>query len=124
MTDLAENGTQPEQDLGPLPDVVQVKIAYFTRMPNQRVVDLLARIEPMPFGELMTTQQNRVCAFRKLIADHPNRDPTSLWLHAYDVEVEIVDALDPTAVGALTSTTTVSPPSVDTGVTDPTSSTT
>jgi hypothetical protein len=115
---VTENGLQPE-DLGPLPDVVKVPIAFVTRMPSQRIVELLERIEPTPIGELMTHQQSRICAFRKLVAEHPHRDPTSLWMHAYDVEIEVADALDPTRAAI----TTTAPPSAVTGASDPTSST-
>jgi hypothetical protein len=100
-------------DLGPLPYLVTVSTAFATRiLPNQRVVDAIARVEPStPFGELMQTQGSRVIAFRALLRDHPHRDPASLWLHAYDVEVEIVGTLDPTEIASLTP----SPPSSVTG---------
>jgi hypothetical protein len=57
-------------------------------------------------------------AFRALVRDHPDRDPTSLWLHAYDVEVDVSEA-DPT--NGKPSTTW--PPSATTGAAFPTTST-
>lgn len=85
-----------QDDLGPLPSLIEVPQSFIARLPSQRVLDLLARIEPgEKFGELIESQPPRIIAFRALLRDHPNRDPTSLWLHAYDVEVGIVEA-DPT----------------------------
>ena len=108
MTDPASFGPLPrpeterfierlqEPDTGPLPDTVYATQAFTNRLPSQRMIDLLAKLEPgAKFGELIENQPGRVYAFRALVRDHPTRDPTSLWLHAYDVEVAIVEA-DPT----------------------------
>jgi hypothetical protein len=57
----------------------------------------------------------RVVAFRALLRDYPDRDVSSLWLHSYDVEVEIVEpnptngnlpTLAPPSGGSGTSTRT------------------
>jgi hypothetical protein len=84
-----------EADLGPLPDCVSVSPAFARRMPTQRALDALARIEPTPFGDLAEQAPSRILAFRALVRDYPHRDLASLWLHAYDVEVEITQP-DPT----------------------------
>ena len=83
------NGTAP------LPDRVEVSGAFTRRLPSQRLLDQLGRIESTPFGELAAAQPFRIIAFRALVREHPDRDVTSLWLHAYDVEVDISEA-DPT----------------------------
>jgi hypothetical protein len=83
-------------DLGPLPSTIRTSLSFVTRLPAQRVLDLLAKLDPTPFGELQASQPSRVVAFRLLLRDHPHRDPSSLWLAAYDVEVELADA-DPTS---------------------------
>jgi hypothetical protein len=85
-----------EPDTGPLPELVQCTQAFIARLPSQRVIDLLKRLEPgTKFGDLMEDQPPRMIAFRALLRDYPQRDPTSLWMHAYDVEVGILD-VDPT----------------------------
>jgi hypothetical protein len=85
-----------DEDLGPLPDMIEATQAFIARLPSQRIIDLLKRLEPdMNFGELLEQQPPRMIAFRALLRDHPNRDAASLWLHAYDVEVGIVE-MDPT----------------------------
>jgi hypothetical protein len=79
-----------------LPTVLSVPQSFTNRLPSQRLIDLLGRIEmDVPFPELAGGQPFRLIAFRKLLADYPDRDPTSLWMHAYDVEVDVVEA-DPT----------------------------
>jgi hypothetical protein len=94
-------------DLGPLPDTVTVTQSFIARLPSQRILDLLAKLEPgVKFGELAENQPPRLIAFRALLRDHPGRDPASLWLAAYDVEVALVE-VDPTNG----STPTLSPPS-------------
>jgi hypothetical protein len=100
-----------------LPTVVRVTQSFATRMPTQRVIDEVNRIEGgSHFAELMTEQTFRVVAFRALVRDHPNRDLTSLWLHSYDVEVEVVE--DHPSNGA---SPTPGPPSGPTGTSTPTS---
>jgi hypothetical protein len=94
----------------PLPTTVQVTQAFSTRMPTQRVIDAVEHAEGGRFGELIQTQPFRVVAFRALMRDFPDRDITSLWLHSYDVEVEIVEA-NPTNGHGLT----LAPPSGPTG---------
>ena len=85
-----------EDELGPLPTMVAVTQAFASRLPSQRVIDMLTKMEPgLDLGELMTQQPSRVMAFRCLLRDYPTRDPNSLWLHAYDVEVDLVE-VDPT----------------------------
>jgi hypothetical protein len=76
----------------PLPALVRVSTAFSARLPTQRVMDLLAQAEGgADFGELAQRQPFRIVAFRALLRDFPERDPTSLWLHAYDTEVEVED---------------------------------
>jgi hypothetical protein len=75
-----------------LPTLIGVSTAFSSRLPSQRVMDLLARAEGgVSFGELAQSQPFRIVAFRALLRDFPERDPTSLWLHAYDVEVEVAE---------------------------------
>lgn len=83
-------------DANALPTTITVTQSFIARLPSQRNIDLLARLEPgIKFGQLMEDQPSRMIAFRALMRDHPDRDPTSLWLHAYDCEVAIED-VDPT----------------------------
>ena len=104
----------------PLPDRVTVSQAFTSRLPSQRMLDLLTRIEShTDFGELAKTQPFRIVAFRALLRDYPDRDPTSVWLHAYDVEVDVTE-VDPTNG----KSPTVSPSSPITGGSIPTSWTT
>ena len=98
-----------------LPTVVEVTSAFTQRLPTQRVIDLITRLEPgRPFPEIAADMPFRVIAFRKLRADYPDGDDTALWLHSYDVEVQVVEA-DPFSVNGLTLT----PPSAATGVASP-----
>jgi hypothetical protein len=111
MTDLAElNGAGA--DLGPLPTVMTVSGAFSRRAPSERVSDLLVKYEPgySDLGELIKAHPFRVIAFRALLKEFPLRDPGSLWMHAYDVELEIEEA-DPTAGGS----PTIGPLSASTG---------
>lgn len=75
-----------------LPTLLTCSASFSARLPSQRVLDMLQRIEGVGFGELATNQPFRIVAFRLLLRDYPDRDATSLWMHAYDVEVEVVDA--------------------------------
>ena len=94
--------TDPPDELGPLPELVTATPAFMARLPSQRIIDLLARLEPgTKFGELIESQPPRLIAFRVLLRDYPQRDPTSLWMHAYDVEVAVAD-VDPTNGKSLT----------------------
>jgi hypothetical protein len=97
MTEPFDGGADSQMsDTDALPDTVFCTQAFMARMPSQRIIDMLKRLEPnLPFAELMTEQPPRMIAFRALLKAHPNRDPTSLWMHAYDVEVAITD-MDPT----------------------------
>jgi hypothetical protein len=80
----------------PLPELVSVTQAFVARLPAQRIIDQLKRLEPgAKISELMEEQPPRMIAFRVLLRDYPHRDPASLWLHAYDVEVALIEA-DPT----------------------------
>jgi hypothetical protein len=91
-----------------LPDTVYCTQSFMARLPAQRMIDLLGRLEPgVKFGELMESQPPRITAFRALLRQFPERDATSLWMHAYDVEVALVDE-DPTNG----KSPTPSPPSV------------
>ena len=78
-----------------LPLTVQVTDAFNKRLPSQRIIDQLAKLEGMDFATLATSQPFRIIAYRALLRDFPLRDSTSLWMHAYDVEVEVVP-MDPT----------------------------
>lgn len=82
-------------DLEALPVLLTVTDAFNSRLPSQRLIDLVTKAEGVEFGDLAKTQPFRLIAFRALLRDYPLRDPTSLWLHAYDCEVEVV-GLDPT----------------------------
>ena len=94
-----------------LPTVVSVTQAFTSRLPTQRMIDTLARIESgVSFPELATNQPFRLIAFRKLLADYPDRDVTSLWMHSYDVEVDVTE-VDPFSSNGPTPT----PPSADIG---------
>jgi len=100
----------------PLPTTVRVTESFSRRMPTQRVIDAVQHAEGgTPFGELIQHQPFRVVAFRALLRDFPDRDTTSLWLHSYDVEVEVVEA-NPTNGDS----PTLAPPSDGFGVSTPT----
>jgi hypothetical protein len=95
-------GPQPEPARGtssdatePLPATISIPAEFAARIPTQRVLDSLAAITPEPLTELMANQATRIIAFRALLREFPERDPTSLWMHAYDVELEIFTP-DPT----------------------------
>jgi hypothetical protein len=75
----------------PLPTLVRVSQAFSARLPSQRVLDLITKIEGVDFAALATSAPFRIIAFRALLRDYPERDPTSLWMHAYDVEVEVAE---------------------------------
>ena len=75
----------------PLPTLVRVSAAFSARMPSQRMLDVISRQEGVDFAALATNQPFRIVAFRALVRDFPEYDQTALWLHAYDVEVEIED---------------------------------
>ena len=93
------NGAREE----PLPLLITVTQAFERRLPSQRVMDAIARLEPSEsFGELAQRQPFRIIAFRALIAQYPG-DVQRLWLHSYDVEVDVVDAVDPTSGRSPTS---------------------
>jgi hypothetical protein len=95
--------TDPAADVDVLPTLIETTAAFIARLPSQRVIDLLARLEPgLKFAELMENQPPRMIAFRALSRDHPTRDPASLWAHAYDCEVAIVD-VDPTSQNGRTT---------------------
>ena len=85
------NAFEPEADEAttPLPTLVSVTQAFSSRLPSQRVLDLIDKLEGIGFADLVQTQPFRIVAFRALMRDYPNRDHASLWLHAYEVEVEV-----------------------------------
>jgi len=75
-----------------LPITVKVTAEFMQRSPSQRVLDLLEKVEPgsgEAFGVALQHQPTRVIAFRALLKDFPEYDTSALWLHAYDVEVEL-----------------------------------
>ena len=75
-----------------LPAAVQVTAEFMARIPSQRVLDVLEKVEPgtgEAFGLTLQAQPTRVVAFRALLRDFPDYDAGALWLHAYDVEVEL-----------------------------------
>lgn len=72
-----------------LPTVIKASDAFAARLPSQRILDLLDKVDPAGFAELAQTQPFRIVAFRLLLREFPDYDPTALWLHAYDVEVEV-----------------------------------
>jgi hypothetical protein len=85
-----------------LPDEVTVSQSFIARLPSQRVIDMLQKMEPgLNFGELLESQPPRIIAFRALLRQFPDRDTTSLWMHAYDVEVVLTE-VDPTNGNGLT----------------------
>jgi hypothetical protein len=91
MTDDTEDTPQPEAATEALPYLVTVSLAFSSRVPTQRTLDMLEQIEGSGFGDLAQRQPFRIVAFRALLREYPQRDPTSLWMHAYDVEVEVQD---------------------------------
>ena len=107
------DGIDPPLDSDePLPTLVSVPQSFIARLPSQRVIDLLAKLEPgIKFAELMEDQPPRMIAFRWLLREYPIRDPSSLWMHAYECEVGIIDEPDPTNG----KSSTPWPPSVPTG---------
>jgi hypothetical protein len=106
--------------LGPLPTRVTVTRAMLQRVvPPQRLQDEITKLEGRPYRDVYEAQPFRCEAFRVLQHDHPLRDPASLWLHAYDVEVEMAEE-DPTNGNS----PKLGPPSVATGGAFPEISTT
>lgn len=102
-----------------LPTQLKVSQAFNSRLPSQRFLDLLGRIEPTtPFPEIAQHQPFRLIAFRALLRDFPDRDATSLWLHAYDCEVDVVEEESPLGNGR-----TPQPLSAATGAAYPATST-
>jgi hypothetical protein len=99
-----------------LPTLVCVTEAFSRRMPTQRVIDAVEHAEGGEgFGVIVQRQPMRIVAFRALLRDHPDRDVTSLWLHAYDVEVEIGETNPTNGAGP-----TPAPPSAPSGTSTPT----
>jgi hypothetical protein len=113
MTDVYDGVVDtPGAPPAPLPAMVEATAAFAQRMPTQRIIDLIQRVEGGSFGDLVQAQPFRVIAFRALLRDYPDHDPTSLWLHSYDVEVQLDEVpVDPTSSGL----TTTSPRSAVTG---------
>jgi hypothetical protein len=81
----------PDTALEPLPTLVRATQGFSARLPSQRTLDLVTRIEGTDFAALAQASPFRIVAFRALLRDFPDRDPTSLWMHAYDVEVEVAE---------------------------------
>jgi hypothetical protein len=98
-----------------LPEVVEVTQAFTQRLPSQRLIDLICRLEPdRPFPQIAADMPFRVIAFRRLCEMFPDRDQTSVWMHSYDVEVQVTEG-DPFSPNGLTLT----PPSAATGAASP-----
>jgi hypothetical protein len=93
MIEPADLTQHPE--LEPLPFEVTVTKAFSERLPSQRVIDVATKADGFTFSELANNQPFRLIAFRALVRDFPLRDQTSLWMHAYDVEV-VIEEVDPT----------------------------
>ena len=92
-TDAELNGDNRER----LPLLVKVTSAFSSRLPSQRVMDAIARVEVgETFADLAGNQPFRIVAFRALLRDYPNADPATLWLHSYDVEVDVEEEANPT----------------------------
>lgn len=87
----------------PLPLEAEVTLAFVKRLPTQRLLDALTRIDPTPFGELQEQRPSQVIAFRWLVRDFPNRDINSLWMHAYDMEIALIDGDPTSALGQMPS---------------------
>jgi hypothetical protein len=87
----------------PLPTEMQATLSFVKRLPTQRLLDSLAHYDSTPYGELQEQMPSRVLAFRLLVREYPNRDLGSLWQHAYDVEIEIVDSDPTSALGQMPS---------------------
>jgi hypothetical protein len=104
MTDN-EQQRYPEVLERPLPTLVTVSQAFASRIPSQRVQDALSRVEGGSFADIAQASPFRLVAFRALVRDYPTYDVNALWLHSYDVEVEVAEP-DPTQNG----NTTTSPP--------------
>jgi hypothetical protein len=98
-----------------LPTLLVVDEAFMKRLPAQVVVDAITRHEKTAFGEIAQNQAFRLHAFRALIRDYPGRDLTSLWLHSYYCELQVIEE-DPTNG----SSPTAWPPSAATGAASPT----
>jgi hypothetical protein len=98
VTDVSELAPAPLPNGAnkPLPTELQATLAFVKRLPSQRLLDQLAHLDPTPFGDLQEQRPTQVLAFRLLYRDHPQRDIGSLWAHAYDCEVELLDG-DPTS---------------------------
>jgi hypothetical protein len=75
-----------------LPTLLKIDQAFSSRLPSQRVLDMLGKVEVDDFGTLAQHQPFRIVAFRALLRDFPDYDVTALWMHAYDCEVEVTDA--------------------------------
>jgi hypothetical protein len=75
-----------------LPTLVKVSTAFAARMPSQRMLDMMTKVEGIAFTDLAVNAPFRVVAFRALVRDFPGYDTTALWMHSYDVEVEVADA--------------------------------
>jgi hypothetical protein len=91
MTDLDVTMTTQANGTAPLPLLVTVTESFSSRLPSQRFLDVVRSLEPgQDFGEIAQEQPFRLTAFRALTRDYPDYDATALWLHAYDVEVDVV----------------------------------
>ena len=78
-----------------LPTVVAVNEGFARRWPSPRLQHVIRDVEGMPFQQVIGDDPSRVTAFRALVRDFPDYDLTALWLHSFDVELDLVE-LDPT----------------------------
>ena len=115
------NGTAPPLELEALPLLVECSTmeleALASRLPSPRITDLLLKLPGGgTWSEVMASDTGKSWYFnwRLLMRDYPERDETSLWLHAYDVEIHIrtvdpTESRSPTESQPFAPTTTVSP---------------
>ena len=75
-----------------LPTVVAVNEGFARRWPSPRLQHVIRDVEGMPFQQVIGDDPSRVTAFRALVRDFPDYDLTALWLHSYDVEVDVVES--------------------------------
>jgi hypothetical protein len=99
----------------PLPTRVQVDQDEAAILPSSRLAHVIRQAEGIPVMQYIQDDPFRVVAFRRLHEQFPDYDLNALWLHCYDVEIQLVTA-DPTNG----STGTPGPPSSLTSTSGPT----
>ena len=75
MTEVYDGNAMATAELEPLPTEIKVTTAFAQRMPTQRVIDLVERVEHGSFAELAQHQPFRLIAFRALLRDYPGAGP-------------------------------------------------